>query len=41
MFLGGNNEEEYYKRRALFNSMQWSDTGEADTALLYAALFCT
>ncbi|MDK8024334.1 DNA adenine methylase, partial [Klebsiella michiganensis] len=39
MFLGGNNEEQYYKRRALFNSMQWSDTGKADTALLYAALF--
>lgn len=39
MFLGGNNEERYYKRRALFNSMQWSDTGKADTALLYAALF--
>lgn len=39
MFLGGNNEEQYYKRRALFNSMQWSDTGKADTALLYATLF--
>lgn len=39
MFLGGNNEEQYYKRRALFNTMQWSDTGKADTALLYAALF--
>ncbi|HHB7181878.1 DNA adenine methylase [Klebsiella pneumoniae] len=39
IFLGGNNEEQYYKRRALFNSMQWSDTGKADTALLYAALF--
>ncbi|HFO0258265.1 TPA: DNA adenine methylase [Raoultella ornithinolytica] len=39
MFLDGNNEEQYYKRRALFNSMQWSDTGKADTALLYAALF--
>ncbi|HCQ8457563.1 TPA: Dam family site-specific DNA-(adenine-N6)-methyltransferase [Klebsiella pneumoniae] len=39
MFLGGNNEEQYYKRRALFNSMQWSDTGKADAALLYAALF--
>ncbi|CTQ16223.1 DNA adenine methylase [Klebsiella variicola] len=39
MFLGGNNEEQYYKRRALFNSMQWSDTGRADTALLYATLF--
>ncbi|HCM6450222.1 TPA: Dam family site-specific DNA-(adenine-N6)-methyltransferase [Klebsiella pneumoniae] len=39
MFLGGNNEEQYYKRRALFNSMQWSDTDKADTALLYAALF--
>ncbi|MDW7264564.1 Dam family site-specific DNA-(adenine-N6)-methyltransferase [Klebsiella pneumoniae] len=39
MFLGGNNEEHYYKRRALFNTMQWSDTGKADTALLYAALF--
>lgn len=39
MFLGGNNEEQYYKRRALFNSMQWSDTGKPDTALLYAALF--
>jgi DNA adenine methylase len=36
---GGNNEEQYYKRRALFNSMQWSDTGKADAALLYAALF--
>ncbi|MFI4602884.1 Dam family site-specific DNA-(adenine-N6)-methyltransferase [Klebsiella pneumoniae] len=39
MFLGGNNEEQHYKRRALFNSMQWSDTGKADAALLYAALF--
>ncbi|HIC1650824.1 TPA: DNA adenine methylase [Klebsiella variicola] len=39
MFLGGNNEEQYYKRRTLFNSMQWSDTGKADTALLYATLF--
>lgn len=39
MFLGGNNEEQYYKRRALFNSMQWSDTGKADAALLYATLF--
>ncbi|MBZ7507888.1 DNA adenine methylase, partial [Klebsiella michiganensis] len=39
MFLGGNNEEQYYKRRALFNSMQWSDTGKADAGLLYAALF--
>ena len=39
MFLCGNNEEQYYKRRALFNSMQWSDTGKADAALLYAALF--
>jgi len=39
MFRDGNNEEQYYKRRALFNSMQWSDTGKADTALLYAALF--
>ncbi|HCM7772484.1 MULTISPECIES: DNA adenine methylase [Klebsiella] len=39
MFLGGNNEEQYYKRRALFNSMQWSDTGKADVALLYATLF--
>ncbi len=39
MFLGGNNEEKYYKRRALFNSMQWSDTGKADAALLYATLF--
>jgi hypothetical protein len=24
MFRDGNNEEQYYKRRALFNSMQWS-----------------
>ncbi|HID8918109.1 TPA: DNA adenine methylase [Klebsiella michiganensis] len=39
MYLGGNNEERYYKRRSLFNSMQWSDTGKADAALLYAALF--
>lgn len=39
MFLGGNNEERYYSRRELFNSMQWSDTGKPDTALLYAALF--
>lgn len=39
MFLDGNNEEQYYTRRALFNSMQWSDTGKADAALLYAALF--
>lgn len=39
MFLGGNNEEQYYNRRELFNSMQWSDTGKPDTALLYAALF--
>ncbi|EIY5081852.1 Dam family site-specific DNA-(adenine-N6)-methyltransferase [Klebsiella variicola] len=39
MFLGGNNEERYYKRRSLFNSMQWSDKGKADAALLYAALF--
>lgn len=39
MFLGGNNEEQYYKRRTLFNSMQWSDTGKDDVALLYAALF--
>ncbi len=39
MFLGGNNEEQYYKRRALFNSMHWSDTGKADSALLYATLF--
>ncbi|MDD1951459.1 DNA adenine methylase [Klebsiella variicola] len=39
MFLCGNNEEQYYKRRALFNSMQWSDTGKADAALLYATLF--
>ena len=39
MFLGGNNEEQYYKRRALFNSMHWSDTGKADAALLYATLF--
>ncbi|HBS5821143.1 Dam family site-specific DNA-(adenine-N6)-methyltransferase [Klebsiella variicola] len=39
MFLGGNNEEQYYERRALFNSMRWSDTGKADAALLYAALF--
>lgn len=39
MFLGGNNEEQYYKRRELFNSMQWSDTGKADAALLYATLF--
>lgn len=39
MFLDGNNEERYYNRRELFNSMQWSDTGKADTALLYAALF--
>lgn len=39
MFLGGNNGEQYYERRELFNSMQWSDTGKADAALLYAALF--
>ncbi len=39
MFLNGNNEERYYNRRELFNSMQWSDTGKPDTALLYAALF--
>ncbi|HBU8487371.1 TPA: Dam family site-specific DNA-(adenine-N6)-methyltransferase [Klebsiella pneumoniae] len=39
IFLGGNGEEQYYKWRALFNSMQWSDTGKADAALLYAALF--
>jgi DNA adenine methylase len=38
MFLDGNNEE-HITRRALFNSMQWSDTGKADTALLYAAFF--
>lgn len=39
MFLNGNNEERYYDRRELFNTMQWSDTGKPDTALLYAALF--
>ena len=39
MFLNGNNEERYYDRRELFNTMQWSDTGKHDTALLYAALF--
>ncbi|MEX0518318.1 Dam family site-specific DNA-(adenine-N6)-methyltransferase [Raoultella planticola] len=39
MFLNGNNEEQYCNRRELFNSMQWSDTGKPDTALLYAALF--
>ncbi|MCW9236089.1 DNA adenine methylase [Klebsiella variicola] len=39
MFLGGNNEEQYYKRRELFNSTQWSDTDKADAALLYATLF--
>ncbi|HHW3963113.1 TPA: Dam family site-specific DNA-(adenine-N6)-methyltransferase [Raoultella planticola] len=39
MFLGGNNEEQYYKCRELFNSMQWSDTDKADAALLYATLF--
>ncbi|HBY4916838.1 TPA: Dam family site-specific DNA-(adenine-N6)-methyltransferase [Klebsiella pneumoniae] len=39
MFLNGNNEERYYDRREIFNTMQWSDTGKPDTALLYAALF--
>ncbi|WP_380198701.1 DNA adenine methylase [Klebsiella pneumoniae] len=39
MFIDGNNKERYYKRKELFNSMQWSDTAKADTALLYAALF--
>ncbi|WP_072091727.1 DNA adenine methylase [Trabulsiella odontotermitis] len=39
MFHGDNTEERYYERRALFNSMQWSDTTKADPALLYAALF--
>ncbi|MBJ9856894.1 DNA adenine methylase [Citrobacter freundii] len=39
MFHGDNTEERYYERRTLFNSMQWSDTTKADTALLYAALF--
>lgn len=39
MFHGDNDAERYYERRALFNSMQWSDTAKADSALLYAALF--
>lgn len=39
MFHGDNEAERYYERRALFNSMQWSDTAKADSALLYAALF--
>ncbi|HCB0365316.1 TPA: Dam family site-specific DNA-(adenine-N6)-methyltransferase [Klebsiella pneumoniae] len=39
MFIDGNNKEQYYKRKELFNSMQWSDTAKADAALLYAALF--
>lgn len=39
MFIDGNNKERYYKRKELFNSMQWSDTAKADAALLYAALF--
>lgn len=39
MFIDGNNKERYYKRKELFNSMQWADTAKADTALLYAALF--
>lgn len=39
MFHGDNDAERYYERRTLFNSMQWSDTAKADSALLYAALF--
>lgn len=39
MFHGDNDAERYYERRALFNSMLWSDTAKADPALLYAALF--
>lgn len=39
MFYDDNDKERYYERRALFNSMQWSDTAKADSALLYAALF--
>ncbi|HDX8690913.1 TPA: Dam family site-specific DNA-(adenine-N6)-methyltransferase [Klebsiella michiganensis] len=39
MFQNDNNKERYYNRKDLFNSMQWSDTGKPDAALLYAALF--
>lgn len=39
MFLGGNNEERYYNRRALFNTTLWDDTRNPDNALMFAALF--
>lgn len=39
MFLGGNNEEQYYNRRALFNTTLWNDTRNPDNALMFAALF--
>ncbi|HGN8993581.1 DNA adenine methylase [Klebsiella michiganensis] len=39
MFLGGNNEERYYNRRALFNTTLWNDTRNPDNALMFAALF--
>ncbi|HEN9796112.1 TPA: Dam family site-specific DNA-(adenine-N6)-methyltransferase [Klebsiella pneumoniae] len=39
MFLGGNNEERYYNRRALFNTTPWDDTRNPDNALMFAALF--
>ena len=39
MFLGGNNEEQYYNRRALLNTTLWNDTRNPDNALMFAALF--
>lgn len=39
VFKGGNNAEEYYKRRTEFNSLARQAASDPDAAMLYAAYF--